>query len=325
MQFAIATSLSGKTMTDYHAKDFIETAEGLRFAVVQNGVENDKVLCFLRYLYQAGQWQKVNTFQVNQWLTEKQPQYLHYSKPLDAHLHAVPRQHITQHYQPKIRLQQLLHQKSTDPVLADFVTLCQLLANARVDLTHAGVTGSLLIATHHAESDIDLVIYQRDVFQQVRQVLANLINTNALQALSETDWQQSYARRACELSFADYCWHEQRKYNKALLHGRRIDLSLVNIEPQAEVFYQKQGAITVTAHVSDDRYSFDYPAIFYVNHPVLSSVVCFTATYNGQAQTGEWIEVAGQLEVAADGSQRVVVGSSREAVGEYIKVIADVA
>jgi len=312
-------------MNDYRAKDFIETGEGLCFAVVKNGLENDKVLCFLRYRYQAGQWLKCNTAQANQWLTEQQPQYLYYSKSLDAHLHAVPRQQITQHYQPKIGLQQLLQQKSNDPVLADFVALCQLFAAAGVDLTHAGVTGSLLIATHHAESDIDLVIYQRDVFQQVRQVLADLIGTNALQALNETDWQQSYARRACALSFAEYCWHELRKYNKALLHGRRIDLSLVNLEPETELAYQKQGAIIVTAQVSDDRYSFDYPAVFYVNHPVLSSVVCFTATYNGQAQTDEWIEVAGQLEVAGDGSQRVVVGSTREAVGEYIKVIADVA
>jgi hypothetical protein len=67
--------------------------------------------------------------------------------------------------------------------------------------------------------------------------------------------------------------------------------------------------------------SFDYPANFQIVHPHIQTVVCFSATYNGQAQTGEWIEVAGQLEQAYDGQQRIVVGSSREARGEYIKVL----
>jgi len=34
----------------FYAKDFIETAEGLVFAVVASGIEQGKVLCFLRYV-----------------------------------------------------------------------------------------------------------------------------------------------------------------------------------------------------------------------------------------------------------------------------------
>jgi predicted nucleotidyltransferase len=34
----------------FFAKDFIETAEGLIFAVVERGVEDGKALCFLRYV-----------------------------------------------------------------------------------------------------------------------------------------------------------------------------------------------------------------------------------------------------------------------------------
>jgi hypothetical protein len=36
---------------------------------------------------------------------------------------------------------------------------------------------------------------------------------------------------------------------------------------------------------------------------------------------GETIEIAGMLEEDEHGNQRIVVGSSREAQGEYIKVI----
>jgi predicted nucleotidyltransferase len=37
--------------------------------------------------------------------------------------------------------------------------------------------------------------------------------------------------------------------------------------------------------------------------------------------TGETVEVAGQLEVDDQGMQRIVVGSNREALGEFIRVL----
>ncbi len=75
------------------------------------------------------------------------------------------------------------------------------------------------------------------------------------------------------------------------------------------------------ATVIDDSAAFAYPAEFAIDHDILTSIVSFTATYNGQAIKGERVEVSGIIEQAADGSQRIVVGSSREAHGEYIKVI----
>ena len=63
----------------YQAKDFIQTKEGLVFAVVEQGLENGKVLCFLRYLQQDDSWQKLATQQANQLLKSQYPQYLFYS------------------------------------------------------------------------------------------------------------------------------------------------------------------------------------------------------------------------------------------------------
>ncbi len=50
-------------------------------------------------------------------------------------------------------------------------------------------------------------------------------------------------------------------------------------------------------------------------------MICFTATYSGQAQTGEWIEVSGQLEETDKGYQQIIIGADREAKGEFIRVI----
>jgi predicted nucleotidyltransferase len=51
--------------------------------------------------------------------------------------------------------------------------------------------------------------------------------------------------------------------------------------------------------------------------------VSYTATYTGQVKFGERVEISGLLERSSSGDQRVMVGSSREAEGQYIKVIAD--
>lgn len=312
----LTTSLL-KNILMFLTKDFIETAEKLIFAVVADDIEQGKVLCFLRYVQQK----KVATSTANQLLKQQHPDYLHYSPILDAHLHAVPVERIIKHHQPKQRLQDILHTTKPDTIERDVIDLCQLLHAHGIDLTQCGITGSLLIGTQQASSDIDLVCYGRDVFHQCRAVVRDLIAQQAMHTLSEADWQASYQRRDCELSFTDYRWHEQRKYNKALINERKFDLSLIDVARQPPISYQKCGAITLQCQVLDDSYAFDYPAEFAIDHEHISTVVSFTATYTGQALRGEFIEVSGIVEQSAHGVKRIVVGSNREAHGEYIKVI----
>ena len=301
-------------------KDFIETAEQLIFAVVANGLEHGKVLCFLRYGLKNGQLGKYSTIEANQLLQHHYPDYLHYSPVLDARLHAVPVERVLKHHQPKQRLQTLLTSEQPDAIEQDFMALCQLLQTRGVDLKQCGVTGSLLIGTQQAGSDLDLVCYDRVMFQHCRAVIAGLIKADMLQILNPSDWQSAYQRRECELDFADYVWHEQRKLNKAMINGRKFDLSLINPTKPVESC-QKCGTMTIQAIVIDDIAAFDYPAEFVITHPEIHSVVSFTATYTGQAVNGELIEATGQIEQNAQGIKRLVIGSSREARGEYIKII----
>lgn len=313
----------------YLPKDFIETAEGLIFAVVDYGTELQdnlvKALCFLRYLRvdDGGVLQKLATEQANTYLHQNYPAYLHYSARLDAHLHAVAISRIVKHHQPTQRLQGLLQQAAQDSVEQDCIKLCQYFQQNQLDLTQFGVTGSLLVSAQKSSSDIDLVCYDRQQFQHARTLIGNLIASAALQPLSPDDWQEAYDRRACSLSLAEYIWHEQRKLNKAIINGRKFDLSLLSPTPPITPHnYRKLGKINLECRVTNASLAFDYPAVFKISHPVISEVVCFTATFIAQAVEGELIAVAGLLEEAEDGRQRVIVGSSREAPGEYIKVIA---
>jgi len=309
----------------HHPKDFIETREGLIFAVVASGLEQNKVLCFLRYHKTGSGWQKLSTEQANSLLARHHPGYLHYSPRLDAKLHAVPLEKIHKHHKPKQRLLNILALTGRDAIEEDLVHLIGLFQQQNLDLTRLGITGSLLVGLQNPASDIDLLCYDPDAFHQCRAAIQKLLAMDSLQPLNHEDWRQSYQRRSCALSFDDYLWHEQRKYNKAMVKGRKFDLSLVEHPGRHEKHlgnHQKHEAVTLRCRVTDDRNAFAYPAEFAVDHQRIGSVVSFTATYTGQARRGELIEVSGTVESSPLGL-RIVVGSSREAPGEYIKVIRD--
>ena len=303
-------------------KSFIETAEGLLFAIVAEGLEVGKVRCFLRYVrHENGQWRKVQTDEANDLLTKNHPDYCFHSPEFDAFLHAVSVEKIATHHQPTQRLKQLLENSPSDEIENDCADLCRLFEQTEVDLNHFGVTGSLLIKQQKESSDIDLVCYDNATFHQCRAVVGDLIKQNLLADLNENDWRESYDRRDCDLSFEEYVWHERRKANKGLINGRKFDLSLVESDEQNSKTYKKLGVTVLKATVSDDTRAFCYPAEFKISHPTIQRVVCFTATYTGQAIAGEMIEISGQIEQDEFGNQRIVVGSSREAPGECIKVV----
>ena len=304
------------------SKDFLETAEGLIFAVVGQGTEREKVLCFLRYIKDNSGWKKVTTEPANAFLKQYHPEYLHYSPILDAHLHAVAIERIIKHHQPKQRLQQIIQATQQDAIERDLFQLCELLQQQGLDLSHIGITGSILAGVQKQSSDIDLVCYGRTVFQQCRAITRKLIEQGQLHELNDNDWQQSYDRRSCALNFADYVWHERRKTNKAVINGRKFDLNFIDeLKSSEATSHQKCGAIKLQCKVIDDTHAFDYPAEFKINHEQFGSIVSFTATYTGQAIKGETVEVSGMVEQTQHGVKRIVVGSSREAHGEYIKVI----
>jgi uncharacterized protein len=305
----------------YCVKDFIEAQDQLLFAVVESGMEAAKVLCFLRYAKINGFWQKLSTEQADRYLADFFPHYLYYSSAKDVSLHAVSESAIIEHYQPKQRLQMLMQQPSNNAVERDFKKLLDYFIGYGMESTLVGVTGSLLPGVHNDHSDIDLVFYDRQHFHFARNLVKQLIDEQHIAALDDASWESAYSRRSCHIDLADYVWHEQRKFNKALINGRKFDISLAIDTRLSDLNYQKKGLITMQAKVIDDTQAFDSPAVYVVEAGSIDIILCFTATYVGQACTGEWIEVSGMLEESPCGHQRIVVGSSREAPGEFIRVI----
>lgn len=306
------------------ARDYVRTAEGLIFAVVDQADGSERIPCFLRYrLSSNGKPEKLGTAAANTLLQQRYPKYLFHCDRRDADMHGVLPQDVIRHLRPRDRVRELLdpHQP-LDPFEARTARLLKVVTEVGIPLSFIGVTGSVLAGCHRVDSDIDLVLYNVTAFERARELLPELINEGVLTALDDAGWDAAYQRRDCALTYEEFRWHESRKNNKAVFEGTKFDLSLaVERANHASVKRRKLGAIQLAAMVTEDRGSFDYPARLGIANHRISEVVAFTATYSGQARIGEQMEVSGLLEEDADGTQRIVVGSDREAHGHYIRVI----
>ena len=109
-----------------------------------------------------------------------------------------------------------------------------------------------------------------------------------------------------------------------MYQGTKVDINLILNEDeivQESRTFKKLSSVKIQAKVIDDSKSFDFPARYYLDNSEFPEAVCYTATYVGQAKQGELIEVSGVIEINAVGEKRILVGTSREAHSEYIKVV----
>jgi len=309
----------------YLPKDFIQTKEGLVFAVVSYQPHGGKVGCFLRYILDGETWKKIDTEQANKLLEKSYPQYLHKSSQFDAVFHAVAIDDIVEHHQPELRLLSVLQRQPADLIEQKLHQLIPILVRFGVDCHFLGLTGSMLINQQKSTSDIDFVVYGRAEFNKTRQAVQQAVNAGHIQPLDLSLMKDNFVRRAGALNFDEFSWHENRKYNKAAIEGTKFDIGMVCLSNEIQEdhdHYQKQGMRTITTRVVDDLRAFDFPAVYTTDDELTPDVLSFTHTYVGQAKKGEIIEVSGAVERnTATGKCRLIVGSTREAEGEYIKVI----
>jgi hypothetical protein len=311
-------------VVEVRPKDFLETEEGLVFAVVSHEIENQRAMCFLRYVPDDSKttWKKLASEEANLYLHQHHPDYLYHALLYDADLHGVPQNKIKKHYSTVEGLNNLLSLTKKNALQQKLNLLTELFIDNNIPLGHLGITGSLLLGTQNTQSDIDLVIYDENTFHKLRQLIEKLIRQGKLTSLNTEQWLKTYQRRDCSLSLKEYIWHEQRKFNKAIFKDVKFDLSLV-LEPllDAPQYFVKAERIVFTTEIVSDDCAFYTPARFLLAHKEIKELICATPTYTGQAFAGERVEISGILEKTDTNQQRVIVGTSREAQGEYVKVL----
>lgn len=318
-------------------RDFLETRERLIFAVTSYYHPADRAIAFLRY-YPSPQGErrrggerfaKVAGTEASFAILGAYPHYLFPSEVTGSTLQAVPLEMVERAYHPAKRLAEI-YEGPKDPLEEKALELSEFLSG--IPREKKGVTGSLLVGLHDPlTSDIDFVVYGLAENAGARGALREAFEGGVLRPLTREEWYRAYKKRfprAETLTFQEFLWYENRKYHKGVMGGTIFDILLVR-EPweiegrYSERRFRREGRVKLRCLVTDASLAFDSPAVYKVEGEV-EEVVSFTHTYAGQALEGEEIEVSGRLEEVQEAGRsymRVVVGTTREAEGEYIKVI----
>jgi len=304
-------------------RDFLVTKQDWIFSVVSYELRDEgAVKSLIRYVpdergervSERGRYRKLDFHEGYKFLMLHHPEYV-------KEVHVVPKCDIKAILRPDVRL----------PVIAEreeeIMTIYDLLRE-HVPKDTIGITGSFLCGLNGEGSDYDFVVYGRKNFNTVRAVIEKAKEGATIHNINEAMWSRIYAKRKPELSYEEFVTHEQRKSNRGVIGSTYFDLLYVRDRTEMDLFDHriyvqgaKKGYATITAEVKDASFSFDSPAIYEIDHPKINEVLSFTHTYTGQALEGETIEVRGVLEQIGD-ETRLVVGTTREAKGEWIKSLS---
>ena len=306
-------------------KDFISIDDKLFFAVVYEYQEDNHALTFLRYIKDNAGMHKLTTKKAEKIISEYYPEFQFNSSYVDIGLHGIPINMIKKIYYPEETVNQLLNTRTPENKERDAIGAIKYLQGIGCKADNIGITGSIMLGAHNECSDIDIVIYGREAFLKIRSQIKNSLAIGELNSLNQIMWQDAYERRNCALSFDDFYFHEIRKFNKFMFGNSKVDISAIpnEIEKYKESGpYKKVGKDKILSMVTNDKYAYDFPARYSIKHDSIKEVISYTATYIGQAKKGEKIEAAGFIEEDKDGVRRLLVGTSREAEEEYIRIVA---
>lgn len=294
-------------------RDFIEDDRGWLYAVSTYD-NNERVGCLLRYVPDPGgervdragrHYHKVDFQESYDLIAQEKPAYLDL-------LHRVPRSDVRRVLKPEDEVQGI---SARDSRIAGLLSIFSLPPGS------IGCTGSFLCGLENEQSDIDLVVYGRQWFR-AQHLLRVAVVAGRLPPITVGTWQKIYEKRKPELDFDEFLLHEKRKWNRGQIGDTYFDLLYTRSYRNLHAGPSGRGVIggyrTIEARVTDASLSHDNPAEYRVDHTEISRVLSFTHTYSGQALDGEMIQARGICETHGD-ENWLIVGTSREARGEYIR------
>ncbi|RJS49265.1 MAG: DNA polymerase subunit beta [Methanobacterium sp.] len=328
-------------------RDFIYTTDDLYFATTSYLHPEDRILSFLRYiphkngdrLKNGKKYAKVDSVQAYNYLQENYPDYLFECENSQTLMMGVPLDRVKEILTPHDRLKEIMKEDQSIPLLRKVVKVGETFhEKANIPYENMGISGSILPGLYNIESsDIDFVIYGLENHRRARATFKDIKDQDIFQSIGDDYWDKIFKKRIKDsaLSFEEFCWYEKRKNNRGIIDGTLFDiLATRNWEEikgsWGDIRYENHGHVTLEATVKSALASFDNPAVYEVNDvkimegpPVtVDKVASFTHTYAGQAEEDERIIVKGKLERVIDSknSYRVVVGTTRESIDEFIKI-----
>ena len=329
-------------------RDFIHTSDDLFFATTTYLHPEDRIISFLRYIPDQNgdrslnnkKYSKVDSNQAYEFLGNNFPEYLFDCEITNVQMMGVPIERVEKLLVPTDRLREIMESQKRDKLQEKVVKLAETFHDhAGLSFNKMGISGSILPGLYKPDvSDIDFVIYGLKNHRNVMEAFENIKKEDGiLQGIEGEYWKKLYNKRIKDssLSYEEFRWYENRKHNRGLLDGTLFDILQTRDWDEINgsygaTRYEPMGCIEIDCTVTDSLAAFDNPAVYKVDdvniikgpEAPISEVASYTHTYAGQAKDGERITARGKLEkvIGKNLSYRLIVGTTRESIGEFIKL-----
>lgn len=301
-------------------------------------------------------YSKVNSEEAYKFLRENYPEYLFKSEVTHVEMMGVPVDKVDEIIKPENRLKEIRDGKDskiseeTRNKLIDLSDFFHYIAG--IDYKNLGISGSTCPGLQKTESsDLDFVVYGLenhrkaiDAFKKYHDKEVEIGDSEnkrkiVLNPIQNQFWEFLYNKRIKDdsLSKKEFCWYESRKFNRGVIRGTLFDIlctrNFDEIEGEWEdTIYEPQGIGKIECTITDTLKFMDNPAVYEIDNVKLlegpdvkiTGLASFTHTYAGEVFEGERAVARGKIEkVITKGKKpwyRILVGSTRESLGEYIKL-----
>lgn len=299
-------------------------------------------------------YRKVSSEEAYSYLTEKYPEYLYNCEVTKVeNMMGVPFEKVEKIIRPQERLRDIRENgESKNPQIisklldvADFFHYV-----AEIDYNHLGISGSILPGLHKSDiSDIDFVIYGLENHKKAMRAFKENKGQNVyiedigksikVDGITGDYWDFLYDKRIKDdsLTKEEFRWYENRKGNRGTIDGTLFDILATKDYDEIEgkwgdTVYEPMGVATIECSIKSALGAFDNPSSYIIDDlevvdgvdAPISEVVSFTHTYAGEVEDDEEVIARGKVEKVikngADISYRLVVGTTRESINEYIKL-----
>lgn len=298
---------------DFNEGDYIQTAEGMFFAVKGSRHPEGLVVGILRYLpdlhgdrvLDGVKYKRVHDIRsTTDYLRENHPEYVNYIPWLGIKLQSIPVSKISQYYEPRERLNGVLTnpESEVERILADFVNALSETSGISTDCF--GVSGSLLIGLQTEDSDIDINVYGQEEARRTYDALVKIRET--------LDWVKPLERELFDAVLRSrwgdtgvpldlFSRIESSKVMQGLVHGKEYFVRLLTADDGSVSEPIKRS--TIKARVVDASRSIFNPCIYGVTQVSgdtgnlkVGELKSYRGKFTEQAHEGELVEARGTLE-----------------------------
>jgi predicted nucleotidyltransferase len=317
----------------YYEGDYIQTTDGLFFAVKGSRHPDGYVVGILRYLPDPNDGRVLDDVKykrvydigsTTEYLRENHPEYVNYFPRIGIKLQSVPVSKIARYYEPRERLNVILSnpESEVERILADFVNV--LSEKSGLSTCSFGVSGSLLIGLQTEGSDIDINVYGQEEARRVYDSLIELRETlewvkplegELFDSVLESRWGDT------GLSLDLFSRIESSKVLHGTVHGREYFVRL--LIPDDDYVSKPIKRATIKARVTDASKSIFNPCIYGVSQVSgdsenqVTELKSYRGKFAEQVHDGDMVEARGNIEKVhgEDGVYyRLIMGAS----GDYL-------